>query len=130
MTFAQVVADANALLSLEFPWRKLQFLPFVELFSTLYKVSKGDDGDFATFQLYFREKVSFHKTLFGLFRKDSEQSTKVVPRRVDSTQEGVIVLQLSPRGFLLFAEIEVWQHPRQGVSFACEPKLRWGAYRL
>ena len=32
--------------------------------------------------------------------------------------------------FLLFAEIEVWQHPRQGVSFACEPKLRWGAYRL
>jgi hypothetical protein len=33
-------------------------------------------------------------------------------------------------GFLLFAEIEMWQHPRQGVSFACEPELRWGAYRL
>jgi hypothetical protein len=43
---------------------------------------------------------------------------------------GVIVLPLSPRGFLLFAEIEVWQHPRQGVSFPCEPELRWGTYRL
>ena len=51
-------------------------------------------------------------------------------KSVPEQKDGVIVLPLSPRGFLLFAEIEVWQHPRQGVSFACEPKLRWGAYRL
>ena len=49
---------------------------------------------------------------------------------VSAIKLGVIVLPLSPRGFLLFAEIEVWQHPRQGVSFACEPELRWGSYRL
>jgi hypothetical protein len=35
----------------------------------------------------------------------------------------------SPRGFLLYAEIEMWQHPRQGVSFACEPELRWGQFQ-
>jgi hypothetical protein len=40
------------------------------------------------------------------------------------------ILSLSPRGFFFYAQIEVWQHPSQGVSFACEPELRWGAYRL
>jgi hypothetical protein len=25
---------------------------------------------------------------------------------------------------------EVWQHYRQGVTFTCEPQLRWGAYLL
>jgi hypothetical protein len=42
------------------------------------------------------------------------------------------LLQINFLCFPLFIllEIEVWQHPRQGVSFACEPELRWGAYRL
>ena len=45
-------------------------------------------------------------------------------------QLGVIVLELSSRGVLFETEIEVWKHPRQGVSFECEPELRWDAYRL
>jgi hypothetical protein len=40
------------------------------------------------------------------------------------------ILPLSPRGFFFYAQIEVWQHPSQDVSFACEPELKWDAYRL
>jgi hypothetical protein len=66
----------------------------------------------------------------GNQKKTKKKSLYSFRSSVSAIKLGVIVLPLSPRGFLLFAEIEVWQHPRQGVSFPCEPELRWGAYRL
>jgi hypothetical protein len=49
---------------------------------------------------------------------------------VSAIKLGVFVLPLPPRGFLWMAEIEVWQHYRQDVSFTCEPQLRWEDCRL
>ena len=63
-------------------------------------------------------------------KKSSRMRDIFIRSSVSAIQLGVIVLPLSSRGVLCDAEIKVWQHPRQGVSFACEPKLRWGAYRL
>jgi hypothetical protein len=88
-------------------------------------------------QLFFHQHVTYvppsrsPRKCPSLQKKLRERKKISLPiYYVSAIKLGVIVLPLSPRGFLLFAEIEVWQHPRQGVSFRCEPELRWGAYRL